>query len=605
MSHKHDASTDWRSVLREVEKSCRFIGEHELLRDLQRIHVQLAEKGGELDQDLEAEIVAFALREEKAGEESEWGVRFGPMLSSRAEDEHIDEWPRRTSITAYTVAHWMKRANESPHPVLRCRYARLAWDLAQIAPGITPDYRMAQIAVDSAIEISSGNCGTSEIQCIQALRIALHIAHQLNDTTRIAAVRDDMIRYEVKVAMDEKAGLWGFSFDCLVREELGNASAHQITRIVQQLEERLHRLADPGRKSIDPWKVEAAAQRLAYYHRRVGNEEDLRRVLCTLAAAFDALAENAEPMQAYALLEHSHSIMHSHGLTEEAGRIAVKLQDLGPVVRDSLKAVTVEGSIKTSKIKEAIESILDHELKEALERLAVNFIPQKDQVELQVRDYAEQYPLGFLFPVSIKDYLGRTVSRIGSLEEDTDGRIIHQMSQNLQFMGFLLRKVLNEAASRGLLNPDQLLPYLYESPVFRPEFREIIKHGVVKYLDGDMTSAIHILTPQVEGAIRTLLEKAHVPVLKPVQDGGGFYFRVLGDLLRDHATMAILGEDLSLYLRVLFSDRRGWNIRNRLCHALLPADQIGFAIADRAIHALLCLALVRKREGPEGTEGAD
>ena len=587
---------EWHTALRDIETGLRPIGEQDVLRDLQRARVQLEETGGLVDEELVAEITAYAVREENAGQLSEWGVRFGPRLATSDENGVVTEWPRRTSITSAVIEYWKKRAEESPHPVLRGRYARLAWDLAHMVPNVQPDYQMAHVAIDSAIEATHGNLVGNEIHGIQVLKTSLRLAHQLNDTSRIEAVRDELIRYEGQIAIDEKAGLWGFSFDFLVQEKLGNATQDQIKDLVAGLESRLERLTGPNRETIDPWTVMAAVQRLALFYRGTGDEKKLQRVLRTLADTIERVASKAEPMQACALMEQSHGIMQSFGLTDEAEEIAVKLRKLGPIVRDSLQAITLETEIETAEVEEAVDSVLDHTPEEALERLAVNFIPLKDRVEQQVRNYAEDYPLGGLFPVNIVDFLGRTVSQVGSVEEDIDGRIVHQMGQNLQFMAFLLRAVLAEAARRGLLDPPKLVNYLYRSPVFRPEFRGIIEHGLARYAEGDVTSAVHVLVPQIEGAIRHLLEEAQRPVLKPVRGGKGFDVRVLDNLLRDPATSIILTENLTLYLRVVFADRRGWNIRNRVCHALMPTGEVSIAIADRVVHALLCLALVKKRE---------
>jgi hypothetical protein len=200
---------------------------------------------------------------------------------------------------------------------------------------------------------------------------------------------------------------------------------------------------------------------------------------------------------------------------------------------------------------------------------------------------------------NIKDYTGRTVAQVGPIDADLEGRIVHQMSQNLQFQGFLLRKVLAEATQRSTITVENVTAFLYQSPVFRDEFRGIVAQGIRRFLDNDLLSSVHLLVPQIEGAIRGLLEKAGVSTIRPLKHGGGFSLQLLDDMLRDTTTRTILGEDLALYLRVLLTDPRGWNIRNRLCHAALPSAEIGDAIADRVIHALLCMALVREKEDPQ------
>jgi hypothetical protein len=587
---------EWREYIKQIEETGEPIREYKLLSPLQKARATMLEENPEEDDEsLQLEILAFALREENDGSATEWGTSFGPMITTQQEDGQAEEWPGRTMVTTEAIEYWRGRAKESSHPVLRGKYARLAWDLAQMVPQCKPDYVMAQISIDSAIEASVGSHLESPLQGIEALATALRIAHTINDTDRIASVRDEMIRYEQRVAEDEKVGLWGFSFDCLLEDGLGNPTVEQVEMLVKQLEDRLSRLASRDPEQLDPWKVEAAAQRLAGYYRRTGSADELTRVLSTLGTAFENRASRVEPMLAYALLEHIHGVFASFGLTEEANRISVKLEEIGPALRASLKKITVETSIEGTKIREAVESIVDYEPHEALERLAVSFVPLRERVERQVRDYANKFVLGNLCMTDIKDYAGRTVSQIGSVDDDLEGRIVHQMSQNLQFQGFLLREVLSEAVRRNIFTAENVTSFLFESPVFRVQFREIISHGVGMFLDNDPLGAIHLLVPQVECAVRGLLAKARVQTIRPLRHGGGFDLRLLDDMLRDAATKTILGEDLSLYLRVLLTDRRGWNIRNRLCHADLPSAEMGDALADRAVHALLCMALVREK----------
>jgi hypothetical protein len=58
----------------------------------------------------------------------------------------------------------------------------------------------------------------------------------------------------------------------------------------------------------------------------------------------------------------------------------------------------------------------------------------------------------------------------------------------------------------------------------------------------------------------------------------------------------IFSEDWTVYMRVLLTDPRGWNVRNNLCHGMLEPDEISDVVADRIFHVLLMLALVRLKE---------
>jgi hypothetical protein len=54
--------------------------------------------------------------------------------------------------------------------------------------------------------------------------------------------------------------------------------------------------------------------------------------------------------------------------------------------------------------------------------------------------------------------------------------------------------------------------------------------------------------------------------------------KIFDDFLREEAVMKSLGENVAHYFRVLFTDQRGWNIRNDVCHGITPLP--GFFPAD-------------------------
>ena len=107
--------------------------------------------------------------------------------------------------------------------------------------------------------------------------------------------------------------------------------------------------------------------------------------------------------------------------------------------------------------------------------------------------------------------------------------------------------------------------------------------------------AAHLLVPQFEDALRNLLENIGGSVLKKGRNGD-LPLKLLDDLLRDPLMNEFLGEDLMLYFRVLYTDQRGWNVRNRICHGMFSSNEFGAPITDRVVHSLLCLALVREEE---------
>lgn len=91
-----------------------------------------------------------------------------------------------------------------------------------------------------------------------------------------------------------------------------------------------------------------------------------------------------------------------------------------------------------------------------------------------------------------------------------------------------------------------------------------------------------------------------VPTNRPGRPGT-MQVKNLNDILREESIKACLGEDLHLYLLTFLADPRGHNVRNRVTHGLVPAEQFTTQLSDRVMHVLLALALVRERqEAPEG-----
>jgi len=78
----------------------------------------------------------------------------------------------------------------------------------------------------------------------------------------------------------------------------------------------------------------------------------------------------------------------------------------------------------------------------------------------------------------------------------------------------------------------------------------------------------------------------------------------LNEILRESAILNALGEDIQLYLLTLLADQRGHNIRNMICHGFATPLHLNQQMADRILHALLTLALVRERPNPSAQTSA-
>jgi hypothetical protein len=239
-----------------------------------------------------------------------------------------------------------------------------------------------------------------------------------------------------------------------------------------------------------------------------------------------------------------------------------------------------------------VEEMTGGSEEEAILRLVVGYLPLRDGIKDQLSKIANDAVLLFLISREIYDRRGRVVASVGSLDDDLEGHIVLQMSENIAISRAFLDAVLSRFVERHCLGASALTQHIRRASVFLSERASIIERGLEAYLNGDHLTAAHVLIPQIENAIRELVELQGAAVLKPGR-GGGFQLKTLDELLRDPIVKSALGDDLALYLRVLLTDQRGWNLRNDVCHGLLPAEAFQKPLTDRLLHALLCLSLIR------------
>jgi hypothetical protein len=545
-----------------------------------------------------AEVMAFSFCENCQSQETGWGTYFGPVAVWRNNDGTTVETPNINQVTPAIIHYWSQRAEEAKNPILKARYADLVWDFSKKVIKVMPNVKMAQIVINSIIEICKNDEDMYDIHIIVKLERALTLAAQINNSQLITALIDIIISYEDKVAEDDKPGLWGFSYDLFWKNKRVSLTEEQKSKIINDLENRLNRLTEPQVGSVpNPWAAEKAATRLADHYRSLNQFSDVRTVILKLGEAFEVLSASSSAFQASVWLQHIHTVYLQYNLNAEADQITIKLRKIGTDNASNMEQSTssVEISISQEEISSCTKAILDDDLQSSLLRIAANFIPKKDDLENQLNQLSKEAPLHLLFKTVILDYKGRSIATIGSLDDDLSGRIVHQMSQNMRFSSIFLRDIMTSLICKFDLSCQQLIDYLYQSPVFEIERKEIIVAGLQAYLENDSLVATHLLIPQVEETVRNLFERTGGSVLKQSR-GGGFNLKTFDELLRDQKIADLFGEDIVLYLRVLFTDQRGWNLRNDVCHGMVPFNGFGINIADRIIHALLCLALVRSRE---------
>lgn len=151
---------------------------------------------------------------------------------------------------------------------------------------------------------------------------------------------------------------------------------------------------------------------------------------------------------------------------------------------------------------------------------------------------------------------------------------------------------------------DELLLLAASSPFVPPGREYSVARGLYLGFRGDFGTAAHLLLPQVENALRCLLNAAGIVTV--VQDKDGTQKeRNLAMLLEVPELCEILGEDTVFDLQVLLVEPLGANLRNRAAHGLMDDRELASWAPVYFWWSVLRLCVLPLLPAPSDPESAD
>jgi hypothetical protein len=551
-----------------------------------------------------AELFAFQFIAHYSHETTSWGTYYGPMYVWPNKEGQFVEFPSIRAVDKEVIEYWRERANTAKHPILICRYADLVVDFEPPVMKKPIDYLAAQKVIDATIRICEENLSDG-LGCKEKLRRALDLAKQINDSDRLLKLKAIIIETEKKFAEDDKPGLWGYAFNwLLIDDEKIFIDDTEKDGLINDLEQRLTRLMDSD--NPDAWNVECAVRLLAEYYANTKNESALKSSLDKLEKALRANKyANSDGLLIINYLERLSEIYSTYAqfqfAKDAARRITEEIGTLGDRGKFAIQEISVEVPIKKEEIEKFIQSIFGDndpaQLEKIIARLVVNFVPKKDAVEKQLKDISQNHPLQYIMGHKIVSDDGYPIAEFGSITEDYDQHLLQHFSQNLHFQSVFLSLALEELKKR--YTPDSLYDAVQASPVFRGEDKDYILQIFRHFWNRDYLSSSSLIVPLIEDAIRNLFRINNLSFIKKSEDGTGYDVQSLTKLLHRGLVKNVfgnLGENMEYYFQVLLTAKVGWNLRNNFAHGINKRSFAGGDVANRLLHILLCLSLVRKRD---------
>lgn len=554
----------------------------------------------------QAERLAFNLEERYLTNEATGGKEFSyePLWTI-----HYDNGTEVASayikdITPEIVEYWESRTNVTRNPILKARYAGLVWEFKKTVSGAKPNIAIARYHIESLIQIAEGNYFEHSVYHIAKLERAIVLSKKLSLNDLLIQSKETL-RNVSNDEDDQNIGIWASPFR--ISMDYPNVyTKEEQTELVASLQARFDRIANESlANSVEhkpnPWLLMNLADALAPYYTAQQNNDLIAESYRKIKAAFDAISGQLSKLQLVGNLTRLYERYLKHHLPKaETDALNVQITEAGRNIQDEMQVFRQDITIKREEVEAVVNSVLNDDFEQTFGVFAYTYIPRKDQSEKEFAALKKNNPLGF--PTILFDSSGRAAAKIGSVENDIGGNLVLYISGKMKFDAVWINATIEEGKKRGLFNTENITAFLHKSPAIHNNRFSIIQRSLKAYFEEDYLTFIHLAIPQIEAAIRYILEANKIPIQKENRNKDAFQLRILDELLRDKSVQDCLTPDFANYLRILLTDNRGWNLRNDVCHGISEPDVFNRMTADRVLHALLCLGIFRYTEENDNAE---
>ncbi|AEG58217.1 DUF4209 domain-containing protein [Sinorhizobium meliloti] len=590
-------------LIAEFDRQMEPLDTHTVQAALSSARTKLAEKIP--TGDAWADLVAFALQVAQE-EHLPWNTYFGPMGSCKYKDGSVSYSPDPRDITPEIVDHWEQRADVLTNPVLKARYADLVWDLSRKAADRRANIRFAHIAIDSYLASVSDGRNRDFHDDIEALMRALQLSTSIRDNDRTAIAKGMMIeRFHAEVGQD---GWWIQLYDALVANRKCGLTDADKNGMIAGLEKLFARATTD--ETLDPHSAERIACRLLPFYSSGDDFDNVKRVGIAVSEAFERIASTGSRMQAMVWLQTAADFARRAGEADRLNRLKVEREEAIRASASEMKSFSFSHEFKKSEVEEYVEAILDEtNWQQSLFNIAAHFIVPKQQLRHQAERAAETSPLMAAITMSViaDDHVAAQVDG----DDDADGPLYRHADFSRQFNRLHLCKALEGAVKRHSLSPEEIAAFMQRSSLFSD--LPLLVAGVKAWFDGDYVKSIFVLVPQVEDAFRNVARNLGESVTKDKRGQSGWEVSMnLGDLLSMGKVRVEVGEDIHFWMRAIFADARGMNLRNQIAHGLVGREAATYYNCEMVIHCMLILgaykdvaiACARRAEAAEGKRAA-
>jgi hypothetical protein len=554
---------DWEAVARTAE-----------IPTYSHLQTKFSQKVGELEKHGDTiasavyrflgQICFIHLQPDSKDEPLRAGWVSGTARSAAIED--FDEQARDTIEQLVTL---------TTIPLLRARLADMTWLLRK-------NYKMAEHAATSYLAafkaVDDAGHWAYEFDC---LKRGMALARMLGAKKQLFLDYVDFV--ETRLASLETTGtdsLGAGLLDLLFEYRVGDPSV--AARIAEALGDRL----EPAGNSFLAQTYFDIASRFLRANNDAANAQ---RLGIKKADSLLAQAESCIGKEAQGYFAGSHHLARAIECLRQSGGDTARVEELHQRLLEwqakaTSEMTTASHEIDVSEIiKHAEQRVRGKTLPDAIFSMALGHsVVSPDELRQRVMGLMRDYPMSHMFGTSMMTADGRvTAYKPGGLTEDEEAREIavqaemfHQASRidwDLRARAYInvCREEIVREHQPSLVDLQFLVLH---NPFIPPGHEMIFLKGILAGFRGDFDITAHFLVPQVEEAIRYVLQSSG-HVTSKLDSNLIQEQRLLGTLLSLPETAEILRADHVFELLGILVEKFGYDLRNRLAHGFVTYNE--------------------------------
>ncbi len=547
-----------------------------------------------------AEIVGHRFMTTTPADRGPWDSYFGPVSSGVDHAGNEVHFPDATQIEREVIEYWKLRAEQTPHPILRARYADLAWEIGRIwnkghpsETQIELPRELAQCAVGAYLDSVKLHDPAEPLKLLQAwwfLNRAVGLAISIKDQALIDRAKAAAFDFNRANRAAGHASQWWLIDDLAFDRKGLSLTDAERAELLGWLGESLDAcadIADPQR--FDPHQALQAADRIARWGAKVRKPELGIAALRKAGGAFEAFSTQANAMTAIAWLEDLSARYRDNNLAEDASRVDAAILARGDEAQKSMKLVSTTIKVTAEEMEGWLNALTADSPKLAVGRIAFHLISKPEELRREIEEMAANAPLHAMISITLTDDNGFTAATIGSVKDDMPGRIVNAAANHIGAGAPWLHQALERLKARWGVDADALLELLAQSHLFPPRSHGLLRAGIEAWFAGDHVKAVHVLVPQVEAGLREMLRAYGESPMRHNKHEGGFETLGMGTVLMNPVFKDKAHPAFRLHLRALYTSPKGMNLRNKVAHGLASPNAFGLGTANWVVHSLLAI----------------